>query len=81
MTGGVLLFYTIDGWRGYVNLWHDMASRLLMITVLTNFGLIALVHHGILVDPINQMVAFNLTWLIINTMVLISCAKNGVFEK
>lgn len=81
MTGGILLFFAIDGWNGYVSQWHDVSAKILLITVLTNFLIIVCVHKGILVDAWWQMITFNLTWLIINTMVLISCIRNGVFDK
>lgn len=80
MTGGILLFYTIDGWWGYKCPEHEISAKFLLITVITNFALIAAVHHGFIINPFLQIGFFNAVWLIITVMVLYSCWKNGVFK-
>jgi hypothetical protein len=80
-TGLILTFYTIDGWHGYKSFLHEAVSKLTMITVIVNFMTIALTHHGIIQKPILVIVTYNLIWLIISLMILVSSWRNGLLKK
>lgn len=80
-TGLILTFYTIDGWNGYLTFMHEQMSKTTMITVIINFLLIALIHHGIIdKQPLLMVVVYNSIWLTIACMVFVSSWKNGLFK-
>ena len=80
-TGLILTFYTIDSWNGYDTFMHEQIGKLIMITVIINFVLIALTHHGIVNEPTLLIITYNAIWLTIAAMVFISSWKNGLFNK
>jgi len=80
-TGLTLAFYTADSWNGYHTFMHEMMGKMIMITVIVNFLLIALTHHGILNDPIVMIMVYNSIWLTIAVMIFVSLRKNGLLKK
>jgi len=79
-TASILLYYTVDSWHGYSTWLREMVGRFTIICVICNFLLIILTHHGVINEPILQIVVYNCLWVIICISLFVSAWRNGLFK-